>query len=342
MTPLSIAAVSAARGFAQAPTQPEKPAAPAPAEKPAVKATRLNQMTLSVTDLKRSIEFYQGLFGMPIYTREAASVRLRVGPGPRSLELVESKTAKPSITQFGMAVDKFDARAVAKQLEDLGVKHAGAGAAPLTSWTKSRGETAELFLADPDGLVIQLQDASYCGGAGALGNRCALDVPLKRGPMRLSDLSHFTIRVADAQRSRDFYEHTFGMAIQAYQGENSPILGIGTSKHFVMSISPRSAPPGKAPPAPRPAAIDHGCFLMEAFDVDRIMKVMDGYGMKARGPAAGPAGPLVYYVSNRGEERGGAPGGTPEFYFTDPDGILLQLQDLSYCGGGGTLGSVCP
>ena len=30
-----------------------------------------------------------------------------------------------------------------------------------------------------------------------------------------------------------------------------------------------------------------------------------------------------------------------ELYFTDPDGILLQIQDMTYCGGSGKLGEVC-
>ena len=29
-------------------------------------------------------------------------------------------------------------------------------------------------------------------------------------------------------------------------------------------------------------------------------------------------------------------------YFTDPDGLRIQLQDVAYCGGGGYLGGVCP
>ena len=41
-------------------------------------------------------------------------------------------------------------------------------------------------------------------------------------------------------------------------------------------------------------------------------------------------------------DRGGAPEGTPELYFTDPDGLVMQLQDPSYCGGAGYLGNVCP
>jgi hypothetical protein len=43
----------------------------------------------------------------------------------------------------------------------------------------------------------------------------------------------------------------------------------------------------------------------------------------------------------RSEEMGGARGGTSELFFTDPDGILIQLQDASYCGGSGRLGNVC-
>jgi hypothetical protein len=50
---------------------------------------------------------------------------------------------------------------------------------------------------------------------------------------------------------------------------------------------------------------------------------------------------MMHYVSLRMPERGGVEGGTPEVYFTDPDGILVQLQDPSYCGGGGYLGNEC-
>ena len=56
-----------------------------------------------------------------------------------------------------------------------------------------------------------------------------------------------------------------------------------------------------------------------------------------------PSSPLVWYISQRMENRGGARGtGTPELYFTDPDNIAIQIQDVKYCGGGGFLGDVCP
>jgi hypothetical protein len=53
-------------------------------------------------------------------------------------------------------------------------------------------------------------------------------------------------------------------------------------------------------------------------------------------------GPLRHYVTMRMENRCVAPGGTPELYFTDPDGLLTQRQDSTYCGGSGFFGNECP
>jgi hypothetical protein len=80
---------------------------------------------------------------------------------------------------------------------------------------------------------------------------------------------------------------------------------------------------------------------MKNFNQERIFKALSDYGLKPRS-GTGPAGPLQYYVTMRMPNRGGAsPNGTAELYFTDPDGILLQLQDTSYCGGGGVMGEIC-
>ena len=39
-------------------------------------ARKLSQMTLTVRDVKRSVEFYQGLFGAPIQARQGTTVIL--------------------------------------------------------------------------------------------------------------------------------------------------------------------------------------------------------------------------------------------------------------------------
>jgi hypothetical protein len=110
------------------------------------------------------------------------------------------------------------------------------------------------------------------------------------------------------------------------------VLGVGTGAQFVMANGP-------APGRVAAASINHACLTMNGFDPDKVLKALTDFGLKPRGN--GPAGPLVHYVSMRMPDRGGTPGGTPELYFTDPDGLVMQLQDTSYCGGGGFLGNVC-
>ena len=62
---------------------------------------------------------------------------------------------------------------------------------------------------------------------------------------------------------------------------------------------------------------------MEGFVVDDILAKLTEYGLTARGDQQ--IGPLMHYVSLRQPERGGAVGGTPELYFTDPDGHYWEV-----------------
>jgi catechol 2,3-dioxygenase-like lactoylglutathione lyase family enzyme len=195
-----------------------------------------------------------------------------------------------------------------------------------------RGDTRELYFADARGLIVQLTDPEYCGGTGPAGTICGPLEAAPEGLMRLHELNHFTVFVNDGAEANRFYQDLFGLAVQAYQGPQAPVTGIGDGYQFVMYAGPQRE-------AATPANIHHGCFNMHEFDVDRILSMLTDYGLSARGDA--PAGPLMHYVSLRMPERGGAEGGTPELYFTDPDGILMQLQDVSYCGGGGYLGNAC-
>jgi hypothetical protein len=79
---------------------------------------------------------------------------------------------------------------------------------------------------------------------------------------------------------------------------------------------------------------------MNDFDPAVVTKLLVGYGLTAQQGQS--RAPLVTYISLRMPDRGGAEGGTPELYFNDPDGLSIQLQDVTYCGGGGFLGELCP
>ncbi len=184
----------------------------------------------------------------------------------------------------------------------------------------------------------------YCGGAGLLGDVCAApEASPKKGLLALKDLSHFTIFSTDAARANAFYKELFGTPIRSYQGPTAPTMAIGSGVEFVMFTGGGAPARAGAPPAPpRPASINHVSMNMEKFKPDEVMKALESYGIKPRGTVQGPVGPMTSYISMRMENRGGAKEGTPELYFTDPDGILMQLQDVSYCGGSGFLGSICP
>lgn len=301
---------------------------------PMIRVRALNHMTLFVSDPKRSLEFYQGLFGMPIQARQGASGLLRIGSGPQYIALAAAgPNRKPGIDHFCMTAEGFNAGQILKILAEHGVTKSEAPG-PMKAWERMRGDTLEFHLGDPDGIVVQIQDPSYCGGTGVLGNVClATPEPAPRkGLIAVRDLSHFTLSVSDPNKSREFYRGLFGMRIRAYQGA-TPVLAVGSGRQF-LALGGGGAN-GGAP------GIAHACMTMEGFNPDKVLKTLADFGIKPRGEARGPAGPLVSYVNMRMEDRGGAKGGTPELYFTDPDGIVMQLQDVSYCGGAGYLGEVC-
>jgi catechol 2,3-dioxygenase-like lactoylglutathione lyase family enzyme len=339
---LSLPALAIARR-----SMASQPAAPA-----TIRVRTLSHFGLAVSDQKRSIEFYQGLFGMPVQARIGETTLLRVGTGPQFISIAPAGNAAPTINHFCLGVDGFDVDRVMAALAARGGGGGGGDAAgPMKAAVTRRGPdaggakegTPELLFGDPDGIICQLQDASFCGGAGALGNMCpAPEPPPKKGAIALRDLSHLTIFATDAGRSNTFYRDLFGLSIRSYQGPTAPTLAVGPTVQFLMFTGGGGGARGAAPSSPpRPASINHGCFSMDGFKPDEVVKSLESYGLRPREGATGPVGPLRHYVSMRMENRGGAPGDTPEQYFTDPDGLLMQLQDTTYCGGGGFLGDTC-
>jgi catechol 2,3-dioxygenase-like lactoylglutathione lyase family enzyme len=312
-----------------------------------IRVRSLNHFGLAVSDPKRSVDFYQGLFGLPIRARYGETTLMAVGGGPQFISIAPlARGAGSSISHFCLGIEDFRVERVLSILAAHGVAGADAAAAmkvhvdlrgPDTGGAKEG--TPDLLFGDPDGILVQLQDSSYCGGGGALGNVCAAAQPSpKRGLLEMRDLSHATVFSTDAQRSNKFYQDLFGLAVRSYQGPGAPTLAIGPSVQFLMFTGGGG---GRAGAPPRAAGINHVCFGMDRFDPEKVLKTLETYGITPRGDAPGPARPMKSYVTMRMENRGGAPGGTPELYFTDPDGLLIQLQDAKYCGGSGFLGDIC-
>jgi catechol 2,3-dioxygenase-like lactoylglutathione lyase family enzyme len=304
----------------------------------------LNHFALFVADAQRSRAFYQGLFGMPIQAVQGTGgTLLRVGTGIQYIALagVGGAGRQGVIDHFSINMETFSVDAVMKAFAGHGMTRSDTpSTAPMTAWLRMRGEaqggapegTGELYFNDPDGIKGQVQDPSYCGGAGVLGNVCP-PLPQAAGlggaPITLRALSHFTLTTTNPERSLEFYQGLFGMPIQARQG-NTPLLRIGPGPQFVALAGGPNAKPG----------INHFCMTMDHFDPERVMKILADHGV-ARSDKPSTA-PMTSWLRMRSEGEGGGPNATVELHFNDPDGITVQLQDASYCGGSGVLGNVCP
>jgi len=312
------ATLIAPRVLAQAPRTP-------------LKTLRLNNVMIGVSDLDRSIGFYQKLFGPPVRQGEAALFRL--GTGPHFFALVPAQGgAKADYLSYGMTVDNFDAERVRQTLAAFGVNGAQ---------LSTRDGTLELFMRDPDGIRIQLQHAAYGHGSGPRGDQLPpAPRPLIAPPFSLRTISHVTLTTTNAMRSGDFYKSVFAMPVQTTQG-GGPILAVGAGPDCVVIGG--GGNPGN-PPRP---GINHACFTIDNFEPNKVMALLIANGLtpiEYGNPAL--IKPLTCRVRLRQRANNGggptSPYGTPELYFNDPDNIPIQIQDVKYCGGSGALGEICP
>src|SRR5436190_757352 len=123
-------------------------------------------------------------------------------------------------------------------------------------------------------------------------------------------MNHVSIFVPDVQKSMQFYQDLFGKPLLTRQ---DPGMNLSTGTGFLGIYPNQQNTTG--------GSINHVCLAMENFDADAVLKQLTDRGLKAN-------------IRLRGD--------TKELYFTDPDGIRVQLQDVKYIGGTGVLGDKPP
>ena len=147
-----------------------------PGDPPPIPVRTLNHVKYHVSDLSSALAWYQRLTDMPVVTwqepmggqrTEGYQGRpipvLRVGSGPQHLALVEGDGPDAFRLHVGLGVEGFDPDAAIERLAEHGV----------TARLRLReGVTKEVLVDAPDGVRLQLQDVSYCGGGGVAGNEC--------------------------------------------------------------------------------------------------------------------------------------------------------------------------
>ena len=138
---------------------------------PPISVSTLNHVTLTVSDVQRSVAFYQRIFGMPLVTTQGTAADwsaptipvLGIGNGPQFITFVRGDT--PSINHYCLGMEGFDANRIVKTLAEHGVE-------ARVSRSAVREPAFILSFRDPDNISVQIQDVSYCGGSGVLGNLC--------------------------------------------------------------------------------------------------------------------------------------------------------------------------
>ena len=145
-------------------------AAPAP-----IRVRTMNHVTLTVSDVQRSVEFYQRVLGLPLVTTQGterdwnapAVPVLGIGDGPQFIAF--SQGDRPHINHYCLGMEGFDAAEIVARLAQHGIE------ARVRMRADSDPPAEELIFPDPDGIPVQIQDVSYCGGSGKLGDLCDPD-----------------------------------------------------------------------------------------------------------------------------------------------------------------------
>ena len=213
---------------------------------------------------------------------------------------------------------------------------------PIKLWCPDISDelAPEVWAYDPDAIKIQLQHVSYGHGAGPLGAALPPARPKSTSAFNLKSISHVTLTNSNGSKSLDFYSRMFGWPVQSKQGPTQWCFSVGEGLDCVVFNVGVNNPAAKT-------GVNHACFTMPAFDANTVMNILSDNGLE---PIEYGNAALIKPLTCRTRLRqrannGGGPGhwlGTPELYFNDPDNIAMQLQDVSYCGGSGMQGEVCP
>jgi len=126
-----------------------------------LEAAKLNHASLIVSDLERSVAFYQRTFGLAVKSTQQGGVNLAVGDAFLGV-YQGGPNAMPHINHICFGLRDFDPAVTVAALEAQG----------LPAESRTRDGVTQVYTADPDNLRVQLQDVSFCGGLGALGNEC--------------------------------------------------------------------------------------------------------------------------------------------------------------------------
>ena len=283
-----------------APQDPEELEARAAGPAPEISAaTTLGAVHLTVSDLARSVGYYETAVGLE--KLEQADGRATLGVGTRPLlVLVEVPDARPAGRYTGL----YHFALLLPKRVDLArwLAHAARDRVPLVGLSDHFVSEA-IYLTDPDGHGIEIyQDRPRETWEGLVATRMTtlpLDVDGLFG--ELADpasevfeglpggtvMGHVHLKVSEIEGTIGFYRDVLGFGLMAQLGGQAAFLSAGGYHHHIGANTWESR---GAPAAPEGvAALRHATIVLASADErDRVLEAAAAAGADAETTGAGP------------------------------------------------------
>ena len=120
-------------------------AAAAQVQSPALKGVRIDHISVQVSDMPRSLAFYQGIFGLPLLNEDKANEIVRLGT-PRAIVSLHHKAPYAIVDHYAIGVEGFNRESVTRELKQRGI-------------TPEENLDAGFHIKDPDGIPVQIVGA---------------------------------------------------------------------------------------------------------------------------------------------------------------------------------------
>jgi catechol 2,3-dioxygenase-like lactoylglutathione lyase family enzyme len=129
--------------------------------------------------------------------------------------------------------------------------------------------------------------------------------------IRIREIDHLVLRVADLGRMLQFYCGALGCTIERRQDDIGLVqLRAGQSLIDLVPVDGKLGQAGGAAPGKEGRNLDHFCLRIQAFEEAGIRRHLEAHGIKVGAVAT----------------RYGAEGQGPSIYITDPEGNVVELK----------------
>lgn len=118
-------------------------AASAQAQDTAIRAAKIDHVSIQVTDLPRSIAFYQKIFGFTVVSEDKPNEIVRLGAAGKVLVSLHHKSPTGLVDHFAIGLEKFNKEAVTRELKEHGA-------------TPQDNLDAGFHIKDPEGISVQI------------------------------------------------------------------------------------------------------------------------------------------------------------------------------------------